>query len=447
MSQILMPRLSDTMEEGTIARWLKQPGDQITRGDVVAEIETDKATMDLEAYESGVLEQILVPEGSTAAIGEPVAEIGDGSGSAGAPAAAGSVSARATDAVPVPAPAPERAADERTAGEPPAGEAAVIAGAAAPTPAGDPPDIPARTGGSLRTSPLARSLARRAGIDLGSLAGSGPGGRIVRADVESAIAQPGGGQLANGQLANGQLAPSAQPGASQATAGEDDEVVPLSTMRRLTAERLTESAKAPHFSLTTVVEADALLRLRAELNASLPEGAGKVTVTDLLVKACAAVLRARPEVNASWATDAIVRHRRVHVGVAVAVPDGLVVPVIRDADRATLGEIARQARDLAERARSRRLSPDELGGGTFTISNLGMLGIDEFTAIINPPQVAILAVGAAGPQPVVRDGEVVVRTTMKLTLSVDHRVLDGAMGAQFLADLRVLLEAPLRILA
>ncbi len=437
MSQILMPRLSDTMEEGTIARWLKQPGDQITRGDVVAEIETDKATMDLEAYESGVLEQILVPEGSTAAIGEPVAEIGDGSGSAGAPAAAGSVPARATDAVPAPAPVPERAADE-----PPAGEVAVIAGAAAPTPAGDPPGTPARTGGSLRTSPLARSLARRAGIDLGSLAGSGPGGRIVRADVESAIAQPRAAQLANGQLA-----PPAQPGASQATAGEDDEVVPLSTMRRLTAERLTESAKAPHFSLTTVVEADALLRLRAELNASLPEGAGKVTVTDLLVKACAAVLRARPEVNASWATDAIVRHRRVHVGVAVAVPDGLVVPVIRDADRATLGEIARQARDLAERARSRRLSPDELGGGTFTISNLGMLGIDEFTAIINPPQVAILAVGAAGPQPVVRDGEVVVRTTMKLTLSVDHRVLDGAMGAQFLADLRVLLEAPLRILA
>ncbi len=437
MSQILMPRLSDTMEEGTIARWLKQPGDQITRGDVVAEIETDKATMDLEAYESGVLEQILVPEGSTAAIGAPVAEIGAGSGTAGAPAATSSPPARAGDVVPAPV---------RAAGESPEGEAAVTAAAVAPAPAAGPSGNPSRTEGSLRTSPLARSLARRAGIDLGSLAGSGPGGRIVRADVESAIAQPGAARLANGQRASSG-APPAPAGASRATAGEDDEVVPLSTMRRLTAERLTESAKAPHFSLTTVVEVDALLRLRAELNASLPEGAGKVTVTDLLVKACAAVLRVHPEVNASWATDAIVRHRRVHVGVAVAVPDGLVVPVIRDADRATLGEIARQARDLAERARSRRLSPDELGGGTFTISNLGMLGIDEFTAIINPPQVAILAVGAAGPQPVVRDGEVVVRTTMKLTLSVDHRVLDGATGAQFLADLRVLLEAPLRILA
>jgi len=427
MSQILMPRLSDTMEEGTIARWLKQPGDRIARGEVVAEIETDKATMDLEAYESGVLEQILLPEGATAAIGEPVAVIGDGSGP-----------------VAIAAPAPGRAAESPAA-------TAAPAATVEQSPPSSAPGEPVSHGTSLRTSPLARSLARRAGIDLGTLTGSGPGGRIVRADVESAIAEPGPARPAqpetrNGQQAAAQTAPAAT-GVAQVDVGEDDEVVPLTTMRRLTAERLSESAKAPHFYLTTVVEVDALLRLRTELNASLPEGTGKITVTDLLVKACAVALRAHPEVNASWGQDAIVRHGRVHVGVAVAIPDGLVVPVIRDADRATLGEVARQARDLAERARSRRLSPDDFGGGTFTISNLGMFGIDEFTAIINPPQVAILAVGAAGPQPVVRDGEIVVRTMMKLTLSVDHRVLDGAMGAQFLSDLRMLLEAPLRILS
>jgi pyruvate dehydrogenase E2 component (dihydrolipoamide acetyltransferase) len=438
MSQILMPRLSDTMEEGTIARWLKQPGDRIARGEVVAEIETDKATMDLEAYESGVLEQILLPEGGTAAIGEAVAVIGDGSGSGGSPAAS------APAAEPRPGPAAEPVVAGSVVAEVPAAEPV------APAPAPAAPVEPAGHATSLRTSPLARSLARRAGIDLATLAGSGPGGRIVRADVESVIARPDSARPGEPAARNGQAAPAAPapavPGVAPA-AGEDDEVVPLTTMRRLTAERLSESAKAPHFYLTTVVEADALLRLRAELNASLPEGAGKVTVTDLLVKACAVALRAHPEVNASWGQDAIVRHGRVHVGVAVAIPDGLVVPVVRDADRATLGEISRQARDLAERARSRRLSPDDFAGGTFTISNLGMFGIDEFTAIINPPQVAILAVGAASPQPVVRDGEIVVRTTMKLTLSVDHRVLDGAMGAQFLADLRALLEAPLRILA
>jgi pyruvate dehydrogenase E2 component (dihydrolipoamide acetyltransferase) len=308
----------------------------------------------------------------------------------------------------------------------------------------------------VRTSPLARRIANEHGIDLNTLTGTGPGGRIVRADVEDAVAragrtpQPAGvGQPA----ATRGAAATAQPGVAAPVAQrrEDDEVVPLSAVRRITAERLTASAAAPQFYLTTLVEADRLLAVRADVNAGLAARAGdgpavKVSVTDLLVRICALVLRQHPEVNASWGGDAILRHRHVNVGVAVAMDDGLIVPVVHDADTATLADIATRTRDLAERGRAGRLKPDEFSGGTFTISNLGMYGIDHFTAVVNPPEAAILAVGAGTAEPVVRDGQVVVRTIIKLTLTSDHRVLDGATAAAFLRDLKNALENPLSVL-
>lgn len=290
-------------------------------------------------------------------------------------------------------------------------------------------------------SPLARTRARQHGIDPGTLTGSGPGGRVIRADVDDAIARLGSPPEAAGSAAAPTLKPAAplQP-------GEDVEEVPLSTTRRITAERLTQSTReAPHFYLTTVVDAEPLLAFRAQVNEGLGEQARRVSVTDLLVKACAVALRARPEANSSWDRTRILRHRRIHIGVAVALDDGLIVPVVHDADIKTLTTIAREAHDLADRARAGRLSLEELSGGTFTISNLGTYGVDHFTAVINPPQAAILAVGTAHPQPVVRDGELAVGTTMALTLAIDHRVLDGATGATFLAGLKSLLEHPLDI--
>lgn len=417
-----MPRLSDTMEEGTIARWLKQPGDHVSPGEAIAEIDTDKATMELEAYDDGVLEEILLPEGASAAIGVAVAVI---AGAAEHPLGGGGEAAGPVTAGPA---------------------------EAAPVEAGPAP---------LRTSPLARSLARRHGIDLTRIAGSGPGGRIVRHDVEAAIADntttplpptappaptpatPAPQEAVPG-LGAGGYSSAGGYGGDGGSGGEYEEV-PLGNVRRLTAERLSESARTPHFDLVVVVDAEALVDFRARVNQSLPVDAEKVTVTDLVIKACARTLSAHRELNASWGGDRILRHRGIHVGLAVAVPEGLVVPVVRDADRAGLVEVARASHDLARRARQRALKPAELSGGTFTVSNLGMYGIDHFTAVINPPQAAILAVGAVGPQPVVRDGQVCVGTTMSLTLSVDHRVLDGASAAQFLAELRETLERPLRI--
>ncbi|MDA8303091.1 MAG: dihydrolipoamide acetyltransferase family protein [Actinomycetota bacterium] len=439
MAEVLMPRLSDTMEEGTVARWLKQPGDQVARGETIAEIDTDKATMDLEAFEEGVLEQVLVPEGGTVPIGAPVAVIGTGSGapaSARPSAASGAASPAPTDqgAAPVAASAAPAAqvAPPAAAGRPgPAGFPSDGAGARVPRPAATRPD------GALRSSPLARRAARRHGVDLSALRGSGPGGRVVRADVERAVAAALPGPPAGAQ----------QPRASGgAGALGDVEEVPLSQIRRVTAERLAKSLEAPHFYLTSVVDAERLLALRAEAVRAVEGGDGvRVTVTDLLVKACAKLLRSHPEVNSAWAGDKILRHHRVNIGIAVAVPEGLVVPVVKDADEKPLLEMSAEAHALAARAREGKLSLDDMSGGTFTLSNLGMFGIDHFTAVLNPPQAAILAVGAAKPEPVVRDGEIVVTTTMRLTLSIDHRALDGATAARFLSELRSMLEDPLRI--
>ncbi len=401
MPDVLMPRLSDTMTEGVIGQWLKHEGDTVARGELIAEIETDKATMELEAYDSGVLTRIIAEEGSTVPIGQPIAVI--------------DVSAASTDGAPAAAdkPAPPAPPAQRSRPE-------------APTPAG-----------SLRATPLVRSLARQHGIDLSTVTGSGPAGRIVRADIEAVIAP-------RPVAAPPSVAQQRPPTVS---AGEADEQVPLSSIRRITAQRLTESAAAPHFYLTSVAAVDALQKLRTELNAEFCDDGPKISVTDLLIRACALTLRTHRHVNSSWGGDHLVHHKHVNIGCAVATDNGLLVPVIRDADRKSLTEIAVEAHALIERARAGKLTPDEMTAGTFTISNLGMYGIDHFTAVINPPEAAILAVGAVQQEAVVRDGQLTAATTLKLTLAIDHRVLDGATAAVFLQCLVTLLEHPLRIVA
>ncbi|MBX6372525.1 MAG: 2-oxo acid dehydrogenase subunit E2, partial [Acidothermus sp.] len=397
--------------------------DRVEKGDILAEIETDKAVMELEAYDSGVLEKILVEPGKAVPIGTPIAVIGSGEGVTAAPPQAGPASGEAQQTT------QQQSAPAAEAGAP-AAEAAAPAVSPAPSPTAAPDGA-----GRVKASPLARAIAREAGLDLATIRGSGPGGRVVRADVEAAVAarrtaeQPGGPVTA-------------------VPAEADVEEVPLTNIRKITARRLTESMQqAPHFYLTRTIDARRLVEVRAQINAALGDGDTKISINDLVVKAVASSLRAHPEVNVSYGGEKLLRRRRIHIGVAVAIPDGLIVPVIRDADTLTVREISRQARDLATRARQGKLRPDEIGGSTFTISNLGMFGIDQFTAVINPPEAAILAVGAIREEPVVRDGQLAVGTVMTVTLSIDHRALDGATAAVFLADLVKLLENPLAALA
>jgi pyruvate dehydrogenase E2 component (dihydrolipoamide acetyltransferase) len=495
MSEILMPRLSDTMEEGVISTWHKKPGDKVAAGDALVDIETDKALMEYEAYEEGVLGEILVPEGGTASIGTPIATlVTDGS---------------ASDAVPAPRPPAEPTAqpEPSATGEGPAtgggtaaggspaadgqspaeaGQSSAEGGRSPSRPGGHPTSIvqrdaqpaegvgtavddgsrllPGHVGnGRSRppSSPLARRIARESGVDLTTVTGSGPGGRIVRADVEAAArhaavmaTQPGaqpGVQAAPQAAPQATATPSAAQPVPQAAgavreADPDTEQVPLSRIRKVTARRLAESMRtAPHFYLTRVVDAGELLAFRATLNAALAPA--KVSVNDLIVKACATALRANPVLNVSFTEEHLLVHKRVHVGVAVALEEGLVVPVIRDADRKSVSAIGAETRELAGRAREQKLTPQEMSGGTFTVSNLGMFGVDAFTAVINPPEAAILAVGATRKEVVFRDGEVVPRDRMTLTLSIDHRACDGATGARFLGELVDLLENPLRIVA
>jgi pyruvate dehydrogenase E2 component (dihydrolipoamide acetyltransferase) len=420
MSEILMPRLSDTMEEGVVSSWHKKPGDKVSVGDSLVDIETDKALMEYEAYEDGVLGEILVAEGASATIGTPIAVlVTDGATPAPRPAAA--PAPVAADAPPAQAPEPEPVAPPTT-----------------------------RNGRSRPpSSPLARRVARENGVDLTALAGSGPGGRIVRADVEAAA-------LDAAVLSVAPPAPqptpqpaaqtTAQPAGAVPAEDEDTERVPLSRIRKVTARRLAESMRtAPHFYLTRVVDVEELLAFRATLNAALAPA--KVSVNDLIVKACATALRANPVLNVSFTEEHLLVHKRVHVGVAVALEEGLVVPVVRDADRKSVSQIGTETRELAGRAREQRLTPQEMSGGTFTVSNLGMFGVDAFTAVINPPEAAILAVGATRKDVVFRDGEVIPRDRMTLTLSIDHRACDGATGAAFLGQLTDLLENPFRIVA
>ncbi|XVQ08883.1 dihydrolipoamide acetyltransferase family protein [Spirillospora sp. CA-255316] len=420
MTEILMPRLSDTMEEGVISSWQKKPGDAIAVGDVIVDIETDKAVMEYEAYEDGVLGEILVAEGESAPIGAPIAVL--------VPAGT-KVERPAEEKATVPAAAPAPAA---SAPAPPAPAAAP----AAPAPAAGSPAPPRAS--RPPSSPLARRLARDHGIDLATLTGSGPGGRIVRADIEAAV-----------RASAPAPAPAAAPVSAAPAPKVDDadvERVPLNRFRKVAARRLTESKRnAPHFYLTREVDAEELLAFRATLNTALAPA--KVSVNDLIVKACATALREHPAVNVSYTEEELLFHQRVNVGVAVAVDDGLLVPVIRDADRKSVSRIGAETRELAGKAREGRLTAQEMSGGTFSVSNLGMYGIASFAAVINPPEAAILAVGAVRDEPVVRDGQVVPGKRLSVTLSVDHRACDGATGAAFLAHLAELLENPLLIVA
>jgi pyruvate dehydrogenase E2 component (dihydrolipoamide acetyltransferase) len=443
ITRVVLAKLSPTMEEGTIVKWSKQEGDAVKVGDVLAEIETDKANMEMEALGNGVLRKVLVPAGGKAPIGTLIGVIAD-AGEDIAPTLAEASKAAAALAAPAPAaaaaPAPAAAKPQAPPAAAPAQPVATPAPApAAPARAPAPP--PAATpataaSGRVKASPLARVIAARSNVQLASVTGSGPGGRIVKRDVEGYIAQPAAARSAPAAVAARPAAPvpSVVPGTA----------LPLSSMRRTIAKRLSESAfTAPHFYVTVEIDMDAAVSLREQL---VRAEEVKVSFNDLVVKACGRALTRFPTVNASWTGETIQTHAEVHIGVAVSIPDGLITPVVRNADRKHVVDISAEVKDLAKRARDRKLKPEEFMGSTFTISNLGMFDVTEFTAIINPPEACILAVGAVRQQPVVKDGQLAVGHRMKVTLSSDHRVVDGALAAQFLAEVRHLLENPVSLL-
>ena len=444
MIQITMPRLSDTMEEGAISQWYKQPGEHVDAGEPLVEIETDKATMDYEAYDSGTLTKILVPEGELVPIGTPIAELDDGTAPQEPPAGAPKGATAQPPDLPE-APAPSALTD--TAGRPPASEPAPIA---AETAAAQPSGSAALTGTPrILATPVVRAIARENDIDLTRVRGSGPGGRIVKHDVEALL----GGAPQTDSRAPEAPAPAPQPPAAPpADDRRGSEEVPLSSVRRVIARRLGASAREiPHFYVTAVADAEELMRLRAELNERLvAAGRPKVSVNDLLIRAAALALRQHPLVNASYNDDdatTMLVHHRVNIGVAVASENGLVVSVIDDADRKTVTQLGAEAHELVALANDRKLTPEQMSGGTFTISNLGMLGVEEFTAIINPPESAILAVGTTRREPVAVGEEIAARYQMRYTLSADHRIIDGALAARFLQTLTSLIEDPWTILA
>jgi len=447
VSKVVLAKLSPTMEEGTIVKWTKKEGDPVKQGDVLAEIETDKANMEMEAQGSGVLRKILVPAGGKAPVGSLIGVIAEPNED---------ISKMVASAAPAPAPAPAAASapaapaqpqqQQQQAPPPPAAQPAAAAPAlqpaaaarpaAAPPPAIGPRPVPAPAaaeGGRVKASPLARSMAAQRNIPLDAVAGSGPNGRIIKRDIESWAGAP------TGAPARSSAAPA--PAGPTITPGQE---IPVSNIRRVIAKRLAESMfTAPHFYVTVDVDMDAAVALRDQLQRGEDV---KVTYNDLVVKACAKALTRFPMVNASWAGDKIVTHGEVHVGIAVTIPDGLITPVVRNADRKSVLDISREVKDLATRARERKLKPEEFTGSTFTISNLGMFGVTEFTAIINPPESAILAVGAVQRVAVVdEDDSVRPGHRMKVTLSSDHRVVDGAMAAQFLGEVRRLLENPVSL--
>jgi pyruvate dehydrogenase E2 component (dihydrolipoamide acetyltransferase) len=402
--EIVMPRLSDTMQQGTIVRWLKREGDTVAKDDVLAEVETDKAIMELQSYVSGVLERILVPEGSTAPIGSPIAIV------------------RLPGETPMEAPrmeapqTPQVESAEDTA-------KLQISSAEAQV-------------GRIKASPLARRIAEEMGVDLSRVRGTGEGGRIIKEDVLAFVEQH------RGQVP----APSPLREAPAASLTEPTER-PLGHIQKVIARRMVESkTTVPHFYVTVEVDMGNALRLRDEINSTLRTEGIEVTLNDMVVKAVALALRAMPEVNASFAGDKLLVHQRVNVGIAVGTDELLLVPVIKDCDRKPLKEIAAEARRLVEKARAGRLALEDVEGGTFTVSNLGMYGVDEFSAIVNPPQAAILAVGAVQEKPVVQHGQIVMAQRMRITLSADHRVFYGVTGAKFLSKVRELLEKPLLLL-
>jgi pyruvate dehydrogenase E2 component (dihydrolipoamide acetyltransferase) len=422
-TNILMPALSPTMTEGNLARWLKQEGDRIKAGDVIAEIETDKATMEVEAVDEGILGRILVPAGTQGVkVNDVIA-----------------VLVEAGEAVPAAGAAPKAAAAPAAT---PAPVAAPVAVAPAPVAA------PA-SGDRVFASPLARRMAAQAGVDISKIAGSGPNGRIVKADVDAALSR--GPAPATAAAPAAAPAPIAAPRpAAPVAITAPHTAVPNSSMRKVIARRLAESkATIPHFYVSTDVEIDALLKIRADLNARSPKdgpGAYKLSVNDLVIKATAVTLRRFPNVNSMWTEDAILQLHDVDISVAVSIPDGLITPIVKGADIKGLAAISNEMKDLAARAKSGKLKPEEFQGGGFSISNMGMYGVRDFAAIINPPQAGILAVSAGEQRPVVKNGALAIATVMTLTLSVDHRVIDGALAAEFLQALKRNIEDPLSLM-
>jgi pyruvate dehydrogenase E2 component (dihydrolipoamide acetyltransferase) len=429
MTDILMPALSPTMEEGTLAKWHVKVGDTVRSGDVIAEIETDKATMEVEAVDEGSVLEILVAEGTEGVkVNSPIARLSGEDGASAAPAPT-----TAELAAPEPAKAPP---------------AAVAPVAAAPAPA--PVAKAAPAGQRIFASPLARRLAEQKGLDLSAVAGSGPRGRIVRADVDAA--QPG---QARAPAAAAQTSAAGQPSAPRQVlsleqmgipAGSYD-LIPLDGMRKTVARRLTDSFRdVPHFPLNIDLEIDGLLAARTKINALLEKEGVKVSVNDLVMKAAALALKRVPEANASYTPEGIAMHHHADVAMAVAVPGGLITPIIRQAELKGLAQIALEAKDLAERARSKKLKPEEFQGGTFSVSNLGMFGVKSFASIINEPQGAILSVGVGEKRPVVRGDQLAIATVMSVTLTCDHRVVDGAVGARWLAAFKALIEDPITMI-
>jgi pyruvate dehydrogenase E2 component (dihydrolipoamide acetyltransferase) len=486
MAKILeMPKLSPTMEEGVLSVWHKKEGDSVQVDDLLAEVETDKATMEFRSFDAGTLLKILVPAGAQVKLGQPVALVG-----AAGEDVSGFAAAQAAGAAPQAPVAPVVAAET---GDRAAGDAARAASAAQPAPSTQPESAsprpsgsapaetlpppatrrpavghaldrtsyfpetagngsPSTPGGRVLASPYVRKAAREMGIDLQGAQGTGPGGRVVPADLEGMRTR------ATALTRPAPISPIPLAERAPAAAPEDEaERIPLSQMRKTIARRLTESkTTVPHFYLSIDVDADALVKLRERINAELAAGGDgkangesgptKVSLNDLIVKACAVALGQVPACNATFTPDALLIHKRIDISVAVAVPDGLLTPVVRNADKKSVVAIAKEVRELAARARARKLKPEEMQNGTFSISNLGMFGIDQFAAVINPPEGAILAVGQVRDVPVVAGGTVVPGKRLALTLSADHRVVDGAVGAAFLAELRRLVEHPLRVL-
>ncbi len=437
-TKVHMEALSPTMEEGQVVKWLKSEGDEVSNGEILAEIETDKATMELVARGDGVLRKVFLGEGDTAPVGDVIAVIAgtdeDISGIEGTGAGGGGGSASGSDA----GAKDDRKADTAEgAGADDAEPTEEVSAGAAESGGEDGP-----SDGRVKASPVARRLAADEGVELGSIRGSGPGGRIVKKDVERAAKE---GPAPAGAAA---AAPSFTPRLTAPDSGEDYRDVKLSQMRKTIAKRLVESiGPVPHFFLTVDVDMTRAVEARKRVNALLEKEKVKVSFNDIVLKAAAVALRRHPECNAHWGGDHVRQFSRVHLGVAVAIEDGLITPVIRDAHLKGLAEIGLEVRELAGRAREKKLKPEEYTGATFSVSNLGMFGIDHFTAVINPPEAAILAVGALEERPVVEGGEVKVQPRMKITMSCDHRVIDGAQGAAFLQTLKAILEEPLAALA
>jgi len=461
--KILMPALSPTMTEGNLSAWMKKEGEKVEPGDVIAEIETDKATMEVEAVDEGTLGKILVPAGTegvkvNAPIGLLLEEGEDPSALEQAAAeAAANGGAKPEPAQPEPA-QPEPVQPDPVQPEPvqpepakpspspaPAAAASGPAAAAAVAEAPRPKAAPPGDGQRIFASPLAKRLAEQHGLELARLAGSGPHGRIVKADIEKALAA-GVGKAEPAKPEAPAPAAAAEPAAAAPPPAAAYDEIPLSNMRKVIARRLSESKQQiPHFYLSADCELDALLDLRKKLNAR--EGADyKLSVNDFIIKATALAIRAKPDVNASWGGDKLYRYRDIDVAVAVAIEAGLITPIIRKADRKGLGAISNEMRDLAGRAREGRLKPEEFQGGGFSISNLGMYGVKDFQAVINPPQACILAVGAGEQRPVVKAGALAIATVMTVTLSIDHRVVDGALAAEWLQVFKRLIEDPLGLL-